>query len=231
MSQHHVPGVGKDGSLLSCILRAAVFSDADKSSPVLSGVAMEPCGELVRVAATDGKGLAALHCSAAGIDLAEPVVISRDAVARVAAIYRTLRRSLERMAWGRQVEIGTVSMPEPPIVARITTGHRGRKVVRVEIPQLDESFALGLVEGTFPKYQQVAERKPYRRGFPPGVGFDIEKLLNCQRVLGQRVLVPYHGGRGVFFKGEGSDWALVMPISLPDKDKEEWIFGDAAGAA
>lgn len=229
-----VPGIGTDGSLLSCILRAAVFADADRSSPVLSGVALEPCGNLVRCAATDGKGLAAVHCSAVGIDIAEPVVISRDAVARVGAIYRTLRRSLERMSWGRRVEIGTASEVEPPIVARIGKGHGGRKVVRVEVPQLDELFALGLVEGSFPKYQQVAERKPYRRGFPPGVGFDIGYLLNAQRVLGQRVLTPYHGGRGVFFKGDatgaGCDWVLVMPVTLPDKDKEEWIFGDAAGA-
>lgn len=219
-----------DRSILACILRAAEFADREHGHMPITGVHLHRHGEHIRCVATDGKGLACLHAWGGGIDLQQPITLTADSVRRVADLYRRIQPALRNHLNKNDPSKGA----EPFITASVAWRPLGTSgmspLMTVSVPKLDDGATLRAFPAgaAFPGYQHCEAKVAYKTGFLPGAGFSAAMLASAHRVLGGHHIVPCHSGRGVFLRNLASDvpdYVLVMPISLPGKDEEHWIFG------
>ena len=212
-----MPSINLLSSHLDIIPRIALASDADRTSPTLSGVLIRilPNADVI-VAATDGKILAEWRGNLGGVcstfpidpvDLILPWRVNKD----IATWFKASMASAKRDKPGKEWTLAWDDAKR-----------------NVTLSFMGSILTTKTVEGVYPNYAPALDRESQS---PARVGFNGHNLALINDILHDgdkhQCAVQARQGRGWIFEPvNGSQVgyrALVMPITLPDVDASQVV--------
>jgi len=214
-------------NILSAICRVMLARDTDKASALLSGVHINPDGDLVRCEATNGHILAVCHAHKSGIELNAPVIISHEHLPRLVNFHTRNRKGLENIACRRD----PANPGRPAVVVREINGDaQGSKVLEFAIPAMDDVCRVKLVAGI--RFPNVRPQESGGKVWKIGIGgghFNLRYLSLIPKILGGNYLPYTMSAKKTIWKSTTSgDYVLVMPMSVPEIEAKE-LFPAGSG--